>query len=390
MLMLCSPPIVAFTRAEALRGACSVAAGSAAAAASSGFIKPQAAYAAEGMAGSRGISGAVVYDTKTGAFLPADPQRYLTAALKAASDDGDLPRVIFAGEEHTHKLHHALQLEVIKAVDALDDAPTLIGLEMCWRQHQPALDAFVFGDEARGGGDLEKLAKRTMWERTWGYPIELYAPVLSLARERGLRLCGLNAPYAIVQAVSRVGLDGVDPQLRNFLPDVDLTNADHRRRFVEAIGGRVETDGTVVPPAGDGTHGALTVQEVQRSYEAMTLWDEFMASSVAGYVSSEPKRGAGLNGGSSSGTERMVVMVGSSHVRGRVGLPDRYTKRSQLPTFTMVPLSVPWPAVGNKPPAIDQPLGASEADWVLYTKPQEPEDLSFVAARRLERQRIEI
>ena len=30
---------------------------------------------------------------------------------------------------------------------------TLIGLEMCWRQHQPALDAFVYGDEERGGAD---------------------------------------------------------------------------------------------------------------------------------------------------------------------------------------------------------------------------------------------
>ena len=149
-------------------------------------------------------------------FLPADPQKYLAAGLERAGASG--ARVFFAGEEHPHPLHHAFQLELIKAVDAIDSAPTLIGLEMCWRQHQPALDAFVFGPETSGGGDVHKLAERTDWVRTWGYPIELYEPILSLARERQLRLCGLNVPYDVVQEVSRVGLKGLPSELRSFLP----------------------------------------------------------------------------------------------------------------------------------------------------------------------------
>ena len=142
--------------------------------------------------------------------MPPDLSRYLSEALLAREDG---PRVFFAGEEHTHALHHQLQLELIRAVDALDDAPTLIGLEMCWRQHQPALDAFVFGETARGGGNLETLAKRTQWSTTWGYPIELYSDILSYAREKRLRLCGLNTPYPIVRAVGRVGLAGLQPEV---------------------------------------------------------------------------------------------------------------------------------------------------------------------------------
>ena len=116
----------------------------------------------------------------------------------------------------------------------------------------------------------------------------------------------------------------------------------------------------------------------------MTLWDEFMASSIAGYVSEQPRVGAGLNGTASKGTERMVVMVGSMHVRGRVGIPERYEKRvaGNVPTFTALPLSVPWSTVGNRP-AITKPLPASEADWVLYTRPQPPDGLSLVSSRRL-------
>jgi hypothetical protein len=156
---------------------------------------------------------------------------------------------------------------------------------------------------------------------------------------------------------------------------VDVTNADHKRRFMEAIGGGIEADGvTVIPPGDDGTHGGMSEIQAQRSYEAMALWDDFMASSVAGYVSAAPRRGSGLKGASSTGTERMVVLVGASHVRGRVGLPDRFARRAHLPTFTLLPLSVPWPSIGSSsspPPQGAERLPVSEADWVVYTRPRD-------------------
>ena len=112
----------------------------------------------------------------------------------------------------------------------------------------------------------------------------------------------------------------------------------------------------------------------------MALWDDFMASSIAGYVSAAPRPGAGPFGRPSVGTERMVVLVGSSHVRGRVGIPERFEKRANLPTFTMVPAR--WNQLGKpRGPALVPP---SEADWVLYTRPQPPQrDLSLTVNRRL-------
>ena len=97
----------------------------------------------------------ILYDTRAGSFISPDPRAHILSALQRSAVDGVLPRVIFAGEEHTHPLHHAMQYELIKAVNEIDDQPLMIGLEMCWRQHQRALDAFVFGD-----GSFEMLAKR--------------------------------------------------------------------------------------------------------------------------------------------------------------------------------------------------------------------------------------
>ena len=91
-----------------------------------------------------------------------------------------------------------------------------------------------------------------------------------------------------------------------------------------------------------------------------------------GYISTSPRPGAGIGGSSNLGTERMVVLVGSQHVQGRVGVPDRFTRRTNLATFTVVPVSIEWPATGRPTP---EPPSAAEADWVLFTPPQpDPED----------------
>ena len=375
--------MLGMTRTEILRAFSAIGSGGAALS----FATEPASASTSYIRGATALTGVgVIFDTKTGAFLSGEQlPRYLATALQArASEDGAMsPRVVFAAEQHEQRVHHTLQCELIKAVDAIDDAPTLIGLEMCWRQHQPALDAFVFADVARGGGDLELLAKRTAWSQTWGYPIDLYSSILHLARDRKMRLCGLNTPYPLVRAVANSGLSGLPPKLQRFLPTIDLTNVEHRRRFAEAMGGRLDIQSAALIPPDDESHGKMTEDAMQRSYEAMTLWDEFMAASVAGYVSAEPKPGAGVGGRTSSGRERMVVMAGSSHIRGRVGIPERFTRRTNLSTFTVLPISVPWPELGR--PAKLERLPSTEADWIVYTKPQRPEGLSMLASRRLGR-----
>ena len=367
----------------------------------------------------------ILYDTRAGSFISPDPRAHILSALQRSAVDGVLPRVIFAGEEHTHPLHHAMQYELIKAVNEIDDQPLMIGLEMCWRQHQRALDAFVFGD-----GSFEMLAKRTAWKRTWGYDLNNYAKVLAYARKERIRVVGLNAPYQLVATVGQVGVHGLPRELAAFLPEMDLSNEAHYRRFAERLaelggaapgssssgspvairGNQRQSEaisGSTVPPVptgaahlgggsggggGEGDSGMqfhgrpLTQERLRAMYEAQTLMDEYMAASIAGYMSSPlPVEAAGAATAAKeprssaadancvnevrppNPTGRIVVLAGSDHVRGRVGIPDRVTRRTGLSTFSVVPLSVPWAAIGL--PAIDKPLERTEAEWVLYTQP---------------------
>lgn len=261
------------------------------------------------------------------------------------------PRVIFAAETHDNMAHHNLQLEVIKAVEMLDmqdQVPTLIGMEMFWRQHQPALDAFVFGRADEGGGSISKLAERTEWSVNWGYPLELYSDIFQFARRRRIRLCGLNVPYPVIRQVGKKGLDSLDAETRNLLPNLDLENEDHYRRFVDQMQAFIDS----------GEKEPVSEQKLNFSYQALTLWDEYMASSIGGYVWPSPRDGIGPQGETSTGKERMVVLVGSSHVQGRVGIPDRYKRRSGIDSLTILPVDISYSSEDAVPP--------SEADWILY------------------------
>ena len=192
---------------------------------------------------------------------------------------------------------------------------------------------------ARSPGRRPRQA-RTRWKTTWGYDLSgTYAKIFAYARANRIPLVGLNAPYALVKMVANYGLGAMPSELQPFLPEIDLRNEEHFERFASDMG------------AAHGGEG-MPRASLRRSYEAMTLWDEYMAESVAQYMAKH--RG------------RMVVLAGTSHVRGRVGVPDRYSRRSGRRTFSIVPYAVPWAANGL--PAIDAPLGPSEAEWILYTQ----------------------
>ena len=348
-------------------------------------------------------SRAVLFDTRVGSYLPAAPARYIQAALHR---DGD-PRVIFAGETHTHPLHHLMQYELVRGVNDLDGKPLAIGLEMCYRQHQPALDAFVFGGGADGGGSFSELKKRVKWRKTWGYDINQYAKIFSYARQNGIRLVGLNVPYGMVQMVSNFGLRKLPDELRGcvgaiptaqfgaqfsarnsltpsyptvslrYLPEMDLSNEKHYARFERemlssaahsTIGGGPNGGG-----GGDAGPVGMTKGQLYKYYQAQTLWDEYMAESAAKYMDSHPD-------------SRLVVLAGASHVASRDGVPDRYTRRTGGSTFTVLPKSVPWTTEGL--PAIERPADASEADWMLYTQPEVRTGLNAASVR--ERQKAAV
>jgi uncharacterized iron-regulated protein len=119
---------------------------------------------------------------------------------------------VIVGESHTSSCDHMVQVKVIEALARTQDPPA-IGLEMVPMDKQEALDDFEAGYL-----DLAQLPQALEWQRSWGYPFELYEPVFRAAREHGLPMMALNLPRDVIRDISAGGLDGLSPRQRDMLP----------------------------------------------------------------------------------------------------------------------------------------------------------------------------
>jgi uncharacterized iron-regulated protein len=274
-----------------------------------------------------------IFDTYHKSYLPARPELYLS------KDRLEGKNVITIGETHTNPLCHRLELDVIRAL-AINNLPTgqkmAIGLECFFRQHQSALDRFVFVHH-----DLGLLKKDTDWDKSWGYDLNFYAKIFNYASTHGIRLVGLNVPYQVAALVGEQGLDNVPKKLKTFLPEIDLKNTKHREQFEAAIGAF-------------GGHGNVKSDAFNRMYEVQTLWDEYMAESASMYAKDHAD-------------DLLVVIAGVGHVAGRVGIPDRIGKRLNAEPFVIVPQQVDWVATSGLPD-VAMPLELEDCDWAWYTE----------------------
>lgn len=302
--------------------------------------------------GDRGLCSdnrAVIVNTATGTASPAKPAVFLDLTKReilgyrtdadlssVASKDVDCNvGVLCVSERHDAFNHHVVQLRCIQTLKkALREShqlqavlretsenekeyrPTIaIGMEMFRRQDQAYLDRYV-ADKVYG---LEDLMRDTHYNEEWGYDILHYVPVLTYAKEKHLRLVGLNAPSEIIQAVQDRGLNVLygEPSVSGLLPSggVDCSNKRNWKRFQERFSR--EDIGTPVARAAVKT-GCPEGYEMlsaglARAYEGQCTRDDYMAESVAQYV--------GDYGG------WMVVLAGSNHIEYRDGLPDKIATR---------------------------------------------------------------
>lgn len=270
-----------------------------------------------------------IYDTWRHSYIPANPD-----ILRKELGDR---RVVVVGEVHSNPLHHKLEFEITRSLaHNVGPAKLAIGLECFYRQHQGALDRYIFEHQ-----NIGTLKKETNWSETWGYDLNMYAKIFQFASMNGVRILGLNVPYAVAKLTAAVGLSNLPAQLRVLLPKVDLNSKKHREQFMSAIYGS---------PVG---HDLTNEASIERMYETQALWDEYMSESVANYLKS-------------NSDTTLIVIAGVGHVLGRVGIPDRITARTNLKPFVIVPQQVEWTSEGL--PDVKAPLGPSDCDWCWYTE----------------------
>ncbi|CAN8062592.1 unnamed protein product [Agarophyton chilense] len=276
-----------------------------------------------------------VFDAKSGSFVPPSALGRLLRRDQGSQFD----RCIVAAEVHDNMRTHAAQLAVIDSARRMADGKQLIvGFEQFYRTHNHLLDRYV-----RGILSVNSLLQVTDWDRTWGMDPKLYIPIFEYCRIYGIPMVGLNIPRQFVLHVSQLGLDGIPEELKEFLPDkMDFSNREHFEHFKTLM-----SEG----------HGEQIRNKavLDRFYEIQVLWEEWMSQSVAQSLKSNPE-------------SRIVALIGSGHVEGRYGFPDRIEKRCSERPYTIVPRPVAWERDdGYSLPQIDEPE-RNIADLVWYTR----------------------
>ena len=251
----------------------------------------------------------VVFDSRSGSFVPPSAIHELFRRDLRSSFD----RCIVAGEIHDNMRTHAAQLAVIEGarrISQSDGKKLFVGFEQFYRMHDMYLDAYIAGEMT-----VDQMLLKTNWSQTWGYDPAMYKPIFEYCRIYGIPMRGLNIPQPFVSTVKRYGIQDLPEELKEWLPDnMDFGNRAHYNHFIQLI-----TQG----------HGDVTGYEevLKRYYEIQVLWEEWMSQSVAMTLQKHPE-------------SRIVALIGSGHVEGRFGFPDRIEKRCSERPYTIVPRPV--------------------------------------------------
>jgi uncharacterized iron-regulated protein len=227
-----------------------------------------------------------------------DRQHISLAQLTAAAGSSDL---ILIGEAHTNKVHHDIQLEMIRTFAG--KLQLAIGLEMMQADHQQQLDDWT-------GGFLSEQAMQAVFVKNWTEDWQLYRDIFIFARDNHIPMIALNVPMAIVKKVSQQGFASLTPEERQDLPEgtsCDLSNPQILllRKSFQEVGGHLG-------------HGKI----FSNFCEAQTVRNSGMAIHLARYLKSHPKR-------------KIVVLTGILHAV-KYAIPDQLERNGSKLSYTVI------------------------------------------------------
>jgi uncharacterized iron-regulated protein len=249
-----------------------------------------------------------IYDVATGEKLDRETfyQRLASATY------------VLVGESHPEVSDHAEQDRIYRAMLERHEGSVVLGLEMVARPYQSPLDAYV-----GGAIDEPTMLERVEWSTRWGYEAYMYAPMWRAAKRAGAPVVALNAPRELPRAVSEKGVDALEPAMKADLPELDLTNDDHRSWMRDIF----------------SSHGmSMEEEKFERFYQAQVVWDETMADTAYRFMQQNPDARA------------MVVLAGRGHTEHDWGIQSRLRRRigdADATVVTVSPMSSPAPPLAE-------------------------------------------
>ena len=202
-------------------------------------------------------------------------------------------QVVYVGENHNEARHHAIQRDVIEAMQAAWP-DIIVGMEMFRFTYQDVLDQWSAGDL-----DEQRFLELTHWYYNWSFNFALYRPILTSVKNHGLSLIGLNLPRSLSSKISTGGIDSLQPDDARYLPDqIDLTHPGHRA-FLKKV-------------HEEHRHRIRGRENFDYFYEAQCAWEDTMADAIARHLDDR----------------KMVVVIGNGHIVRKFGVPDRAFART--------------------------------------------------------------
>lgn len=243
-----------------------------------------------------------ITDTRTGASITP-------AELAASLDD---VKVVFVGESHTDINVHRAQLQVIRELQKRG-RDVLIGLEMYPYTEQAGLDLWNAGSVTE-----DEFVTKSQWYKNWGYHWLYYRDIFVFAREKGLKMYGVNTPREVVSAVRKKGFQNLTPEeAARIPPKVDVDNEEHKQLFRAFFAGEESMMHTMSAAMFDGMFAAQCTWDASMGYNAVNALKTF--------------------GGPKS---VMVVLIGSGHVAYGLGIQRQAALWYDGKMASIIPVSV--------------------------------------------------
>lgn len=245
--------------------------------------------------------------------------------------------VVFMGETHDQIEHHHSQVKILQGfIERNRDV--VVGMEMFERSQQPILDQWTEGKLTE-----EEFLKEVKWETTWGMDYNLYKGILDEAKTHRLKVLCLNIERDLVRRVGQQGVAGLSPEERAKLPEMDLSDKEHRHYMASIYKG----------------HQGGSAKDFENFYQAQCLWDEAMAETLSRFLRSSEGEG-----------KTVLVIAGSGHVAFDFGIPKRFYRRTLLPYKTIVLKE--WKKNMEEDLNFDK-VSSPVANFLWITKPAPPD-----------------
>lgn len=219
-------------------------------------------------------------------------------------DDVAAARVVYLGELHSIRHHHEFQLMMLRGLFHKGHK-IVLGMEMFAAYQQEILDRWLASNNTISG--LGQQLGKEKWNN-----LSDYESLLLFAREKGVRIVGLNASGDLVRMVARGQVSALTAEQQKGFPAEDLLEPSPLYDKLLRLKLRV--------------HKAFQGKSLDGVVRAQLVRDSVMAETVVRSLESSADKDL-----------KFICIAGSGHLNYGFGIPERVNKKISVTDRIILP-----------------------------------------------------